>query len=236
MKVIYLHHSGFIVQLNNNTLIFDDITNIQPQFLRKGRQNYFFASHSHHDHFAQRIFSYGTDFNATYILSDDIPPKGGSNVFYVSPYQTKHFEDPKCGVVDIETYGSTDLGVSFLVKAEGKIIFHAGDLNWWDWDPETRPDIDPKVEEEDYKAEIDSLVQKYPDGAIDLAFVPVDSRLGHSAFKAAEYFIDTLHPKVLAPMHFWDHYDIGHELQNKVFGKGTQICDITRRNELIYED
>ena len=48
MKIIYLHHSGFIVELERMTLIFDAITNIPPHFLRKGRKNYFFVTHSHH--------------------------------------------------------------------------------------------------------------------------------------------------------------------------------------------
>ncbi|MBR0383521.1 MAG: MBL fold metallo-hydrolase [Eubacteriaceae bacterium] len=237
MKVIYLHHSGFLVQLPTNTVVFDAITDIQPHFLRKGRQHYFLASHSHQDHFAQRIFSYGTDYNSTYILSDDITKRGGSNVHYIKPYETMTFDHPKAGKIEIETFGSTDLGVSYVVKCEGKTIFHAGDLNWWDWDPEERPGIDPATEEADYKNEIARIAEKYPAGSFDLAFVPVDSRLsGHSPIRAAEYFIDTLKPKVLAPMHFWDEYSVIDQLQTKCFGKGTEILSIHKRNEIIYDD
>lgn len=31
---------------------------------------------------------------------------------------------------------STDEGVAFLVTAEGRTVFHAGDLNWWHWEGE----------------------------------------------------------------------------------------------------
>ncbi len=231
MKVIYLHHSGFIVELDKVTLVFDAITNIQPHFLRKGRKNYFFATHSHQDHFAQRIFSYGTDYNSAYILSNDIPKRGGSGITYVGPYEHLTMDE-----VDIKTFGSTDLGVSFLIQAEGKTIFHAGDLNWWDWDPEEKPRINPAVEEADYKNEI-ARIKKDLDATattIDLAFVPVDSRLRGSACKAAEYFIDELHPTALAPMHFWDEYDLVGTLRSKVYGKGTQM-DIDKRNQIILE-
>lgn len=231
MKVIYLHHSGFIVALEKVTLIFDAITNIQPHFLRKGRKNIFFATHSHKDHFAQRIFSYGTDYNSTYILSDDISKRGGSNISYVHPYETLEIDG-----VTIKTYGSTDLGVSFLVEAEGKTIFHAGDLNWWDWDTEERPHIDPVAEEADYKAEIAKLKADLQNTIIDVAFVPVDGRLGGSATKAAVYFIDELHPRVLAPMHFWDDYSLVGTLTSKVYGSGTEILPIEKRNEIIFED
>lgn len=237
MKVIYLHHSGFLVQLKNNTLIFDDITNIQPHFLRKGRHHYFFATHSHPDHFSQSIFSYDRAFNSTYILSSDISKRGAKNITYVKPYQTLTFNHDVCGKVEVETFGSTDLGVSYVVKCEGKTIFHAGDLNWWDWDTEERPNIDPKVEEEDYKNEIAKIKEKYPAGSFDLAFVPVDSRLkGRSATRAAEYFIDELAPKMLAPMHFWDEYSVIDQLINRTFGKGTKILTMDDRNEVIYDD
>ena len=35
--------------------------------------------------------------------------------------------------VYVKAYGSTDIGISFLVKVDGLTIFHAGDLNWWHW-------------------------------------------------------------------------------------------------------
>ena len=65
----------------------------------------------------------------------------------------------------------------------------------------------------------------------------MDSRLsGHSPIRAAEYFIDVLKPKVLAPMHFWDEYSVIDQLQTKCFGKGTEILSIHKRNEIIYDD
>ena len=36
-------------------------------------------------------------------------------------------------VLRVHAFGSTDVGISFLVEAEGKKIFHAGDLNNWHW-------------------------------------------------------------------------------------------------------
>ena len=35
--------------------------------------------------------------------------------------------------VKIKAFGSTDIGISFLVSVDGVDIFHAGDLNWWHW-------------------------------------------------------------------------------------------------------
>lgn len=238
MKIIYLHHSGFVVVLDKNELVFDAITYIQPQFLSKGKQGYFFASHAHTDHFSQIIFNYAEDANGHYILSDDITPRGGKRATFVKPYEHLTYDDPKSGTVEINTFGSTDQGVSFIVQAEGKTFFHAGDLNWWDWSKEQRPQIDPKAEEEDFKAEIAKIKAfcEKEDLHIDVAFVPVDSRLGRSATKAAVYVADELAPTMLAPMHCWDDYSVIPELDNKLFGKGVRILHMAKRNEIIYDD
>lgn len=228
MKIIYLHHSGFIVELERMTLIFDAITNIPPHFLRKGRKNYFFVTHSHQDHFSQKILSYGSDYDTTYIFSDDIPEKGGRNIHYMAPYQKMSFPG-----IEIETFGSTDLGVSFFVKAEGKNIFHSGDLNWWDWDTESHPNINPEVEERDFKAVIQKIEAQTGNHKMDVAFVPVDSRLGGSAYRAAEYFIDKLHPKVLIPMHFWEDFSVIRTLADRETGSGTEIPLFEDRNVVI---
>ncbi len=228
MKIIYLHHSGFLVELERSTLVFDAITNIQPQLLRKGRRNYFFVSHAHKDHFDQHILSYGSDYTTDYIFSDDIPTKTGSNVHYIAPYQSMSINDVK-----IETFGSTDQGVSFYVECEGHKIFHSGDLNWWDWDTELRPNIDPMLEERDFKAEISKIKNKLGDNTIEIAFVPVDSRLGHSATLAAEYFIQELHPEVLVPMHFWEDYSVIPTLKRRIETENVIIPEFDDRNAII---
>lgn len=238
MKIVYLHHSGFLVALDKNVLVFDAITYIQPQFLSKGKQSYFFASHAHTDHFSQIIFNYAEDANGHYILSDDITPRGGKIATFVKPYQHLHYEDKKSGPVDIDTFGSTDQGVSFLVQAEGKTFFHSGDLNWWDWSKEERPNIDRAAEEADFKAEIAKIKDfcEKEDISIDVAFVPVDSRLGRSATKAAVYFTDELAPQYIVPMHCWDDYSVIPELDNKLFGKDVKVLHMDKRNEIILDD
>lgn len=228
MKVTYLHHSGFIVELPHSILVFDAITNIPPHFFSKGKHNYFFASHSHKDHFDQRIFSYGTDYTTNYILSDDIPEKGGAEITYLGPNKTIFLDDLK-----ISTFRSTDRGVAFLVEAEDKVIYHAGDLNWWDWDTESHPNIDPAAEEADYKAYLEDLASVLGDKTIDIAFVPVDARLGRSATKAADYFIKKFHPRALVPMHFWDDYSVIPSLQQLERAEEVVIPSFDDRNQVL---
>ena len=54
-------------------------------------------------------------------------------------------------------------------------VYHAGDLNWWHWEGESE-EWNRKMAE-DYRAEIDTLAGE----RIDLAFLPVDGRLGAAA-------------------------------------------------------
>ena len=42
--------------------------------------------------------------------------------------------DVEIGNLKIRTLKSTDLGVAFMVETEGRRIYHAGDLNRWQWE------------------------------------------------------------------------------------------------------
>ena len=52
----------------------------------------------------------------------------------------KAHEKKEVAGIEIETLRSNDMGVAFLVKVEGKTIYHAGDLNWWHWNGEPEED------------------------------------------------------------------------------------------------
>ena len=45
---------------------------------------------------------------------------------FVAPNET--VELPDCRIT---TFESTDIGVAYLVEIDGRLIYHAGDLNWW---------------------------------------------------------------------------------------------------------
>lgn len=231
MKVIYLHNNGFVVELEKVTLIFDQITNIPNHFIRKGRRNYFFATSAQTNHFGQRIFAYDFEYNSTYVLSDDISKRGGRSVHYMKPYENLEFDG-----VQIHTFGSTCGGVSFIVEAEGKIFFHAGSLNWWDWSVDDMPGVIPAVEEADFKAEVDKIRDALGCYQIDVAFLPVAKCLGKSAYKGACHIAEVLQPKVIAPMGFEDEYDMIDGLQHRLFGKDIKVLSMDDRNQIIYSD
>ena len=131
MKITYIHHSSFIVELKNHILLFDYFQGNLPQF-NKNKKLYVFSSHSHHDHFNKSIFKLNKIHpDVTYILSKDINSPTSENIKLLDGNEKLVIDN-----LEIETLQSSDLGVAFIVKVENKTIYHGGDLNWWHWEGE----------------------------------------------------------------------------------------------------
>ena len=72
MKITYIHHSSFCVELENSILLFDYFKGDLPKF-DTNKKLYVFASHFHEDHFDKCIFDIqNVHPDVTYILSKDI--------------------------------------------------------------------------------------------------------------------------------------------------------------------
>jgi L-ascorbate metabolism protein UlaG (beta-lactamase superfamily) len=101
------------------------------------------------------------------------------------------------GTVHIRAYGSTDEGVSFLVRVDGVTLFHAGDLNDWHWDGEMSEGELTEMEE-NYL----SVLRELAGEKIDVAFIPVDPRLGAHEGRGLLGFEKIVGAKKIVPMHF----------------------------------
>ena len=55
MKITYINHSCFSVELDNCILLFDYFDGSIPKF-DNNKKIYVFSSHSHHDHYNKSIF------------------------------------------------------------------------------------------------------------------------------------------------------------------------------------
>ena len=196
MKVTYLEHSGFAVEYKNYVLIFDWYKGKVPEF-DVTKKVYVFSSHAHYDHFNQNIFTWKEDYpDIHYILSADIvTDTEGAKVTYVVANQEYQVDDLK-----VQTLHSTDEGVAFGVYAEDKVMYHAGDLNWWHWEEETEEyNNSMRV---DYQKEIDKLKV-----SIDGAFVPLDPRQEEQYYWGMDYFMKHTDTGCVFPMHMWEQYE-----------------------------
>jgi L-ascorbate metabolism protein UlaG (beta-lactamase superfamily) len=237
VRINYLFNSGFAVETEKHLLIFDYYMDsveggtknrangaIGEEDLKADKKIIVFSSHSHGDHFNPVVLNWASIRpDIRYILSSDIDLKEKNDrISIMSAYEELNLED-----IYIKAYGSTDLGVSFLVKVEGINLFHAGDLNWWYWWDDTEEEI--KKAESWFKEEIERMKGE----AIEIAFFPVDPRLEHNYCAGGEYFINAMKPEIFIPMHFGENYAITEQFANKMNGSGTRLIEMKNRGQEI---
>lgn len=212
MKITYINHSGFMVELEKTVLLFDYYKGDIPQ-IAGGKTVYVFSSHRHPDHFNPEILKLGKEYEQIhFFLSKDIPvnerflekkqiEKEVLQQITSLPRNAKIEWDGQERLL-IETLTSTDEGVAFVVECEGHMIYHAGDLNWWHWEGESK--AYNRNMEVNYKREIDKLRGRN----FDVAFVPLDERLESAYGYGMRYFLTNVQAKVVYPMHMWEHFTV----------------------------
>lgn len=248
MKVTYIHHSSFCIELGKIVLIFDycngkkipfcSYSGKMPEF-SKDIQMYVFSSHSHPDHFDIEVLKWSRRYDdIQYIFAKEVKKKlGNSALQRVLPdmdidkikekiHYLKPEEKRKIGHVSIETLLSTDSGVAFVVECFGKIIYHAGDLNWWHWEGE--PEQENRYQKETYQRQINIL----SDRNIDLAFVIIDPRQENNMFLGIDYFTEHVDAKNIIPMHMWKKYKYIREYKNSHRDRKIAECIV----EIQYEN
>ena len=215
MKVTYLFNSGFVVELERHILIFDYFKGAIPP-LDKNKAVYVFVSHEHKDHYNPEIYNIKHN-NINYIIDSNINNHG----LKVAPHHHYHLDE-----LTITTLQSTDEGVAFVVNVEDKYIYHAGDLNWWDWDGE--PEDFLRYQETTFKKEIDSIC----DIQFDLMMIPLDKRLEANASKGMNYILERVTSKYILPMHCFSHHkEMSQLVDLPPLNKYSNILKIEKRHQ-----
>ena len=227
IAVEYLGGSGFLVTIGQTGFLFDASEHgadrrvlPEKEALSDFDKLYVFISHRHSDHFSETVYDLCGDM-ATYIVSFDVPqPHRGVRM---NPGEAQGF-----GNVEVKAFGSTDEGVSFLVKYEGVTLFHAGDLNLWHWRDESSIVEIEKAERAFY-----DCVAPIPTESIDLAFFPVDPRQGSMYDAGAGYFVMAVKPKIMIPMHFQGRGDVAMRFAITGETKHTKIVALEQPGDTI---
>ena len=246
MQVIFLHHSAFLIEVDDKVLIFDyfdgnkvkdyTFTGKIPDY-EKDTKIYMFASHSHKDHYDMDILRLADRYeNIKYIFSKDIRispnflEKHGidksvrERVTFVAPDKKYTVDD-----LHIRTFRSTDAGVAFYVETNNATFFHAGDLNNWKWDGVG--ELTNGAQERNYKFQIRKL-ENLP---INLAFVPMDSRQGIYQCDGFDYFLKETEADLVFPMHMWQDYSQIAIYKRKISNSAMaeRVMDIERENQVF---
>ncbi len=212
MKITYIHHSCFLIELEQLYLLFDYVKGTLPALL-PDKDLLVLVSHRHGDHFSPDIFDLAEQHpKIRYILSDDIwqnrvPEQHFCRTEYMD--SGKVLSLPDGGGVRITAFKSTDQGIAFLVENGGKVLYHAGDLNDWKWTGESKAwnnDMDASYRRELEKIRNLGLVP-------DVAMLPLDGRQEEWFYLGIHEFMEIVGAKAVLPMHFWEDYDIIRRLK-----------------------
>lgn len=194
----WLGHASFMVKAGGKTIYIDPY---EGEYTEKA--DLILASHSHSDHCdTSKISKVRREDTAIFAPADCVSKIGGSVkslkpgekaavggvvVVAVQAYNNKRFRSP--GV----PYHPKGLGVGYLITAEGKTLYHAGDT---DFVPEMR--------------ELKN---------VDLALLPSGGTYTMDNPEAVEAAL-AINPKVVIPMHRWDtnpaEFKKGVEAKSKI--------------------
>lgn len=237
MKLDYIYHSGFAIEAEGVTVIIDyykDSSEDEPgkgivhdYLLEKPGALYVLSSHFHPDHFNREVLSWKAKRpDIRYIFSKDILKHrraSAEDATYINKGDV--YEDD---AIRIEAFGSTDVGISFLIDLQGVRLFHAGDLNNWHWSEESTPQEIRKAEG-DFLAEVKLLQQTAPQ--VDVTMFPVDDRMGKDYMRGAEQFVERIKTTIFAPMHFSENYQGGNAFRAFAENHGCRFLTISHRGQ-----
>ena len=230
--VTHYYHSGFSVACDDSILIFDywlgegeelaEKYRLTPEILGRYRQIYVFISHDHPDHLDPVVFTWKDLPGIQYIVSSDMPV--GTRGRRMAPGDTIRFSDE----VEVTAFDSTDLGVSFLVSFMGLQVFHAGDLNFWHWRDESSM---KEIEEAD--TEFRKAIAPICGKPVDLAFFPLDPRQGTMFEAGANFFILSVKPRIMIPMHYFHRAEVAMEYARTASCRSTEVIALPGYGDLL---
>lgn len=235
MKLIYLYHSGFALLGDDFTLIFDYWKDsesdgdgiLHRELLKRPGRMYVFASHAHADHFNPEVLSWRLQRpDIVYLLSQDIQAlHEAEQAEAVWLKQGDSYSDER---LSVHAFGSTDVGISFLVEVDGRKIFHAGDLNNWHWMDECE-EAEWKGYEHAFLQEL-QFIRKYTE-TVDVAMFPVDPRLGKEYMRGPQQFVEMIKTFIFVPMHFDEAYARAAAFRPLAEAEGARMIALERRGQ-----
>lgn len=216
MNITFVYHSCFLVELETCSLLFDWYGGDLPE-IDRSKPLYVLNSHHHGDHYSPEIFTLGME-NTWYILGSCIhlsaKRKAALNIREEHLFRLGGGKELELGGLHITTLTSTDSGVAFLVEADGKVIYHAGDLHWWRWEGE--PDPWNQNMERDFKGEISKLKNR----TIDVAFLVLDPRQEGDYWLGFDWIMKHVDIRAAFPMHSWEAFWITKKLKSDPCSEG----------------
>jgi len=231
VKVTYFHQSGFSVILDRILLIFDywqgeegelEGVGITPNELKEYEHVFVFVSSTREDQFDKVIYDWDQEgVSVHYFVPQEV--KGN-----VRGKRMKPGEEVRLFGVRINTYASTDIGVSYLVTYNDVTIFHGGGLNLWHWREESSLSDIVKAERD-----FDEAMEPIEKLHIDIAMFTLDPRMGGLFDAGANHFIMAVKPRIFIPMHWQNRREIALDYARRAKTRYTETIALTRPREQL---
>ena len=200
VRVTYVYHSCFVLEMGGATLLFDypggyggqEGTHLVETMV-KGADLWSFSSHAHGDHFSRAVFDLkDTAKKARFILSSDISTgKNDGLITHISADERVTVDGIK-----VSALKSNDEGVAFIIEHKGVKAYFGGDLANWNWPEESTPE-EMEVVETYFASVVERLVKE----KVHIAFSNADTRLENWAGGAQ--LANRLMPALFVPMHLF---------------------------------
>lgn len=254
MIVTFIAHSAFLVEWDSFYTLFDyvyapDYTGTLPA-LDPEKPLLVFSSHSHEDHFDAKIFGLLEQYPRTrFFVSRDtrlterrrkwlnISDEAFARTTVLRP-DSILLTEAGDEELSIRAIKSTDIGNAYLLRSEGKLVYHGGDLNWWHWESEGKAYCGNMAEM--YKAAMEKLAAAVRDEATDngltpeitAAMAPLDPRLGEGAEgMGIEGLLKSVPVRHVFPMHLWKHFEAIDRFRSAHPAEAERIVRITADSE-----
>ena len=182
MKLKWLGHASWKLKAGGKTIYIDPYEGDYDE-----KADIILASHSHTDHCEPSKVKEATGDGTVVIAPADCAEKIGAPVKSLKPGEKAEFGEVTVKAVEAYNlkrfrspgvpFHPKGLGVGYIVKAEGKKIYHVGDS--------------------DYIPEMDELKD------IDVLLIPSGGTYTMDAEDAAEATV-AINPKIAVPVHIWD--------------------------------
>ncbi len=182
MKLKWLGHASWKLKAGGKTIYIDPYEGDYDE-----KADIILASHSHTDHCEPSKVKEATGDDTVVVAPADCAEKIGAPVKSLKPGEKAEFGEVTVKAVEaynVKRFRSPGvpfhpkgLGVGYLIKAEGKKVYHVGDS--------------------DYIPEMDELKD------VDVLLIPAGGTYTMDAEDAAEATI-AINPKIAVPVHIWD--------------------------------
>ena len=182
MKLKWLGHASWKLKAGGKTIYIDPYEGDYDE-----KADIILASHSHTDHCEPSKVKEATGDGTVVIAPADCAEKIGAPVRSLKPGEKAEFGEVTVKAVEAynvkrfrspgNPFHPKGLGVGYVIKAEGKKVYHVGDS--------------------DYIPEMDELKD------VDVLLIPSGGTYTMDAEDAAEATV-AINPKIAVPVHIWD--------------------------------